>query len=82
MGRIVLVRNDDYNWAPDSAKHQGPAHLKKITFQIIPDPTVRMGSLKTGTIQAGQSVPENEAAAIKATPMAMPMWIRRKKAKA
>ena len=61
MGRIVLVRNDDYNWAPDSAKHQGPAHLKKITFQIMPDPTVRLGSLRTGRIHAVGNVPETEA---------------------
>ncbi|MGA4507957.1 ABC transporter substrate-binding protein [Propionibacteriaceae bacterium G1746] len=61
MGSIVLERNDDYNWAPRSAKHDGPAHLKKITFQIMPDPTVRLGSLRTGRIQALGNVPETEA---------------------
>lgn len=61
MSQIVLERNEDYNWAPASAKHQGKAHLKKITFQIVADPTVRLGSLKTGRIQAMSNVPETEA---------------------
>ena len=61
MAQIVLERNEDYNWAPASAKHEGPAHLKKLTFQIVPDPTVRLGSLKTGRIQAMSNVPETEA---------------------
>lgn len=68
MGRIVLERNEDYNWAPASANHNGPAYLKKITFQIMPDPTVRLGSLRTGRIQALGNVPETEAERTKADP--------------
>jgi len=66
MGRIVLERYDDYNWAPKAARHQGPAHLRKITFQIMPDPTVRLGSLRTGRIDALGIVPETESERTKA----------------
>jgi len=66
--RIVLVKNPDYNWAPSTAKHTGPAHLDKLTFQIIPDATVRIGSLRNGSVQAIGNVPENQAAVIKKDP--------------
>lgn len=66
--RIVLVKNPGYKWGPSTAKHTGPAHLDKLTFQIIPDATVRVGSLRNGSVQAVGNVPENQAAVIKKDP--------------
>jgi peptide/nickel transport system substrate-binding protein len=63
--RVELAKNPDYNWGPGNAKHTGAAHLDNLTFQIIPDPTVRMGSVTNGTVQAGSNVPETQVAAIK-----------------
>jgi peptide/nickel transport system substrate-binding protein len=63
--RVVLQRFDEYNWAPGNAKHSGLALLKTLTFQIIPDATVRMGSLRTGLVQGAGNVPETEVAAVK-----------------
>ena len=54
---IQFVRNDDYNWAPANAQHQGPAHLDGVKWNIIPDNTSRYGSLLSGETQAIGEVP-------------------------
>lgn len=64
--RVELTRNGDYAWSPGNAEHTGPAHLENLTFQIIADATVRMGSLRSGTVQGVGNVPETEAAAVQA----------------
>lgn len=64
--RVELARNSDYAWSPGNAVHTGPAHLETLTFQIISDATVRMGSLRNGTVQGVGNVPETEAAAVQA----------------
>jgi peptide/nickel transport system substrate-binding protein len=48
---ITLVRNPNYNWASSLFKHQGPAYLDQVTFKIIPEGSVRTGTLKTGETQ-------------------------------
>ncbi|WP_261166574.1 ABC transporter substrate-binding protein [Microbacterium sp. Marseille-Q6965] len=62
--RVVLTRNDDYAWAPGNAEHDGPAYLDTLTFQIIADATVRIGSVRSGQVQGIGNVPETEVAAI------------------
>ena len=45
---VTLVRNPDYNWGSSMFKNTGPAYLDQVTFKIIPEPSVRTGTLKTG----------------------------------
>lgn len=66
--RVVLERNEDYDWAPDNAGHSGPAYLETLTFQIVPDATVRMGSVRNASLQGASGVPAEEATAIEADP--------------
>lgn len=66
--RVVLTRNEDYAWAPGNAEHDGPAYLEKLTFQIIADATVRIGSVRSGQVQGIGNVPETEVAAIEGDP--------------
>jgi len=47
---ITVVRNPDYDWAPEFTGHEGPAKLEKIIFRVIPEPTVRVQSAQTGEI--------------------------------
>lgn len=63
--RVVLERFDGYHWAPGNATHSGPVLLKKLTFQVIPDATVRLGSLRNGSVQGTGNVPETEVAGVK-----------------
>ena len=62
--RVVLTKNEDYAWAPGNAEHDGPAYLDSLTFQIISDATVRVGSVRSGEVQGIGNVPETEVASI------------------
>lgn len=66
--RLVLKKNATYAWAPANATHQGPAYLDSLTFQIIPDATVRLGSLRSGEVQGIGNVPETDAASVTQDP--------------
>ncbi|HLZ31665.1 MAG TPA: ABC transporter substrate-binding protein [Chloroflexota bacterium] len=48
---VTLVKNPDYNWSSSYFKHTGPAYLDQVTFKIIPDQSVRTGTLKSGETQ-------------------------------
>jgi peptide/nickel transport system substrate-binding protein len=65
---LSLARNDDYNWAPEGAEHDGPAYLDSLTFQIISDATVRSGSLTSGDVDAIDGVPAQEVQTIESNP--------------
>ena len=58
---IVLVKNPDYNWAPDFMMHQGPAYLDQITFRFYPDPATRVPALESGEVQIMGEIPPIEA---------------------
>ena len=62
--RVVLTRNDDYDWAPATAAHTGAAYLEGIVFQMIPDATVRIGSLRSGDVDIVGVVPETDIQSI------------------
>ena len=48
---VTLVKNPDYNWGSSYFKRTGPAYLDEVTYKIIPEPSVRTGTLKTGETQ-------------------------------
>ncbi len=58
---IVLVKNPDYNWAPEFMQHQGPAYLDKITFRFYPDAATRVPALESGEAQIMGEIPPIEA---------------------
>ncbi|PKH26392.1 ABC transporter substrate-binding protein [Enterobacterales bacterium CwR94] len=45
---IRFVRNEDYRWAPPNAHHNGPAYVKYLQWQFVPDATTRWGALVSG----------------------------------
>ena len=52
-----LVRNDDYRWASDLSKNQGPAKIKNLTLREINEESTAFLELKTGGVDALLSVP-------------------------
>jgi peptide/nickel transport system substrate-binding protein len=48
---VTLVKNPDYNWASSYFKHTGPAYLDEVIFKVIPEESVRTGTLKSGETQ-------------------------------
>ncbi len=64
---VTMVRNPDYNWAPQIF-HQGPAFLDSIEFRIIPEDATRVAALETGEIQLCQAVPSQDLERLKSNP--------------
>jgi len=54
---IVLVRNDDYQWAPANAGHQGPAYVERVDWRYVPDATTRVAALRGGETDLIYDVP-------------------------
>ncbi|MBE9373659.1 ABC transporter substrate-binding protein [Saccharopolyspora sp. HNM0983] len=49
---IVLDRRDDYRWGPANAEHTGPAHVQRVDWRFITDPTTRTAALRSGEVDA------------------------------
>ena len=61
---VVLVRNENYNTAPPTSKHQGPAYLEKIRWRFLPDHAARFAALQSGEVDAIDVIqPQDEVAA-------------------
>ncbi|MDR6572736.1 peptide/nickel transport system substrate-binding protein [Curtobacterium sp. 320] len=52
----VLTKRKDYDWGPAARSNTGAAHLSKVTFQVVPEASVRTGSLQSGQLDAISSV--------------------------
>ncbi|WP_341279018.1 ABC transporter substrate-binding protein [Paenibacillus sp. FSL H8-0537] len=54
---IVVEKNPDYNWAPETVSQQGAPNLDKIIFKIVPEEATRIGSVQSGQVLAAETVP-------------------------
>jgi peptide/nickel transport system substrate-binding protein len=52
----VLTKRADYAWSPKSRENQGAAHLDTVTFQVVPEASVRTGSLTSGQIDVAGGI--------------------------
>ncbi|HEY5877993.1 MAG TPA: ABC transporter substrate-binding protein, partial [Nakamurella sp.] len=48
---VVQDRRADYAWGPDGAQNTGAAYLDQVVFKIVPESSVRTGSLESGQVQ-------------------------------
>lgn len=60
-----VTKREGYDWGSDLARHEGEAYLDSITFRLISEESVRVGSLLSGEIQgfadlANDSLPQFE----------------------
>ncbi|MFJ4219584.1 ABC transporter substrate-binding protein [Curtobacterium luteum] len=61
----VLVKRKDYDWGPAARGTSGAAHLSKVTFQVVPEASVRTGSLQSGQLDAISSVQPSDVDSLK-----------------
>lgn len=59
---LVLERNPDYAWAPQTRGHQGPAYLERIEFRFYADPATRLPALLSGQADVMGELPPTDAA--------------------
>ena len=57
---IVLNQRPGYAWAPADRSNSGEAYLAQVVFQIIPEASVRTGSLQSGQVDAIGGVPPQD----------------------
>lgn len=63
---LVLVRNEDYGWAPAGADHQGPSYLERLEIRFASEAAVRIGALSTGEAQFINVIPPVNVAEVEA----------------
>lgn len=57
---LTLVKNPDYNWAPEWTGHKGPANVDKIIYRIIPEDATRLIELEAGDVGLLMQAPWRE----------------------
>ncbi|MEO2206265.1 ABC transporter substrate-binding protein [Paenibacillus pabuli] len=65
---IVVTKNKDYKWAPETVENKAAPHLDTITFKIVPEEATRIGSVQSGQVLAAETVPPQNVAALKNDP--------------
>lgn len=60
----VLSKRDGYSWGSPTWTSDGEAYLDTITFQVLPENSVRTGALMSGQIQAMDSVQQQDEASL------------------
>lgn len=55
--KIVLEKNDEYDWNPEWMEHQGAPLIDKIILRTVPDENARMMELEVGGIHLLRTVP-------------------------
>ncbi|MHA3977024.1 ABC transporter substrate-binding protein [Halovulum sp. GXIMD14794] len=54
---VVLVRNDDYAWAPEFYDNEGPSQVSKIVHKFINNAGTRVAALETGEVDVSDLTP-------------------------
>jgi peptide/nickel transport system substrate-binding protein len=65
---LVLQRHPNYRWGSPIFQNQGPAHVERIVWRVIPEPTARMAALQTGQGDVTQYVPPVAMEMMRRTP--------------
>lgn len=61
---VVLTRREGYAWGAPIAENTGEAHLDRVTFQIIPEASVRTGAITSGQADVIGGVPPQDQATL------------------
>jgi peptide/nickel transport system substrate-binding protein len=64
--RMVFERFEDYTWAPGFCRNNGPAYLKRVICQFIPEEATRIDMFKVGELDALIEVPFSRVDELKA----------------
>ncbi|MFD4693975.1 ABC transporter substrate-binding protein [Streptomyces sp. NPDC058463] len=64
-GQVTLSKRKGYDWSPGSVRHTGDAYLDKVVFKVVPEASVRTGSLESGQVQAVSDVPPGDIASVR-----------------
>ncbi|MEW1721985.1 ABC transporter substrate-binding protein [Streptomyces sp. NPDC093109] len=58
---VTLTRRAEYAWPSELAEHSGAAHLSTVTYNVVTEPGVRSGSLKSRQVDIATTLlPQDE----------------------
>lgn len=63
---IHLEKNEEYDWAPPTANHEGPAYLDTVVIKMVPEEATRIGVLESKQVHAADIIPPQNLAALQA----------------
>jgi len=66
--RVVLERYDGYYGGSPELPPVGPAQVRRVIFQVLPEPATRLAALRAGEIDIMVDVPVDQMGAIEADP--------------
>ena len=55
---LVLTRHPNYRWGPPVLQNQGPAHVERIVWRVIPEAAARVAALQAGQADLTQFIPD------------------------
>lgn len=64
---VVLSRREGYAWGPALVENPGEAYLDDVTFQIIPEASVRTGAISSDQVDVIGGVPPQDQATLAAS---------------
>jgi peptide/nickel transport system substrate-binding protein len=62
--QIKVERNPDYKWAPPLVENKEAPYLDNVTFKIAPEEATRIGSVQSGQVLAGETIPPQNILAL------------------
>lgn len=62
--QIIVERNQDYKWAPPLVENKEAPYLDKVVFKIAPEEATRIGSVQSGQVLAGETIPPQNILAL------------------
>jgi len=55
--KVEMVKNPDYNWAPEYMDGSGPSKIDNLTYRLIKDTSTRVAALESGEVDIAELVP-------------------------
>ena len=55
--KVEMVKNPDYNWAPEYMDGSGPSKVDTLTYRLIKDTSTRVAALESGEVDIAELVP-------------------------
>ncbi|WP_191084703.1 ABC transporter substrate-binding protein [Roseococcus microcysteis] len=56
--QLVLTRHPNYRWGPPVMQNQGPAHVERIVWRVIPEAASRVAALQSNQADLTQYIPD------------------------
>ena len=63
---VTLVKRPDYDWGPEALGHTGAAYLDSITYQQVPEQSLRVSSVQSGQADVAYNPSPQELGDLKA----------------